>query len=113
MTLRSRLFRGSAELQKCAVSDPAHLVPGSSGGHVRLVQTALVYLGSKEITGAEYMKGEYGTTTASAVLKYKTERQIINRAYQSKPDNIVGKMTIARMDSDLRLFEILPPPSQR
>jgi hypothetical protein len=34
-------------------------------------------------------------------LRYKTSRQIINRAYQSTPDNIVGKMTIKSLDTEL------------
>ena len=40
-------------------------------------------------------------TTASAVLRYKTERQIVNRAYQTQPDNIVGKMTMKSLDQEI------------
>jgi hypothetical protein len=39
------------------------------------------------------------------VLKYKTKRNIVNRAYQSSPDNIVGKMTIASLDRELAAAE--------
>jgi hypothetical protein len=43
----------------------------------------------------------YGPGTATAVLAYKTARGIINPAFQAQPDNIVGKMTIRRMDDEL------------
>jgi hypothetical protein len=43
-------------------------------------------------------KGQYGPTTAAAVLRFKTENQIINRSYQTRPDNIVGKMTMKALD---------------
>jgi hypothetical protein len=39
------------------------------------------------------------------VLDYKTARGIINHAYQSTPDNIVGVMTIARMDQEMAAME--------
>jgi hypothetical protein len=47
----------------------------------------------------------YGIATAKAVLSYKTKREIINRTYQSSPDNIVGKMTIAALDRDMIDYE--------
>lgn len=48
------------------------------------------------------MTQTYGPSTAAAVLSYKTNRQIINRSYQTKPDSIVGKMTIASLDAEMR-----------
>src|SRR5947207_10279060 len=35
----------------------------------------------------------YGPSTSAAVLAYKEKRDIVNRSYQTKPDNIVGIMT--------------------
>jgi peptidoglycan hydrolase-like protein with peptidoglycan-binding domain len=109
MGLRSRLFFGDARLEACLVADAAHLTPGAVGTHVQLVQRALCYLGEKGITGQEYRSGTYGPTTAAAVLRYKQKRGIINRAYQTKADNIVGKMTIRRLDDELCAFQDLPP----
>ena len=101
MALISRLFRGNAQLEACLIHDSAHVIPGSSGEHVRLIQRALVYLGEKSITGNEYRRGIYGPSTAAAVLRYKQDRRIINFSYQTKADNIVGKMTIRRLDHDV------------
>jgi hypothetical protein len=38
-------------------------------------------------------------------LAYKTKRKIVNRAYQSQADNIVGKMTIRSLDDELLKLE--------
>jgi hypothetical protein len=35
------------------------------------------------------------------VLSYKKKRSIINPAYQTQADNIVGKMTIASLDKEI------------
>ena len=105
MALKSRLFLGNTDLEACLVDDRAHLAPGACGQAVRLVQTALVYLGQKGIAGHEYISGVYGPSTAFAVLAYKTARQIINSAYQTKPDDIVGKMTIKRLDDELLVVQ--------
>jgi hypothetical protein len=43
--------------------------------------------------------------TAGAVLRYKTERSIINFAYQRKPDEIVGKMTTRSLDDAVIALE--------
>ena len=43
------------------------------------------------------------------MLDYKTKRTIVNRAYQSKPDNIVGIMTIAKMDTEMAAIEAQMP----
>jgi peptidoglycan hydrolase-like protein with peptidoglycan-binding domain len=108
MPLFSELFSGCRELEECLVKDSAHLVVGTRGYHVRLVQRALVRLGFGRIDGAEYLRGLYGPTTADAVLRYKTSRQIINFSYQSKPDNIVGKLTIARLNQETIAGERTP-----
>lgn len=108
MPLRSRLFFGNAALEACLVSDPAHLTPGTVGEHVQLVQRALCYLGEGDIAGKEYREGTYGTTTAAAVLRFKQKRAIINPSYQTKADNIVGKMTIRRLDDEMCAFQDVP-----
>lgn len=97
MGLSSQLFRGDSKLEAAAISDPAHIVPGAHGDHVRKIQIALIQLDGAKIA----TDGFYGPGTAAAVLAYKTKRNIINHAYQSRPDNIVGKMTIAAMDAEL------------
>lgn len=104
--LKSRLFASDDKLQACAVSDPAHLVLGTHGDHVSKVHTALLILDEAHVASAELKAKLYGPTTEKAVLAYKTKRQIINKTYQSKPDAIVGKMTIARMDSELCQVEL-------
>ena len=97
MALRSQLFAGDSKLEAAAVSDPSHIQPGASGEHVRKIQMAL-----NQIDGAALrLDGSYGPATAAAVLAYKQKRDIVNRKYQIKADNIVGKMTIAALDADL------------
>jgi peptidoglycan hydrolase-like protein with peptidoglycan-binding domain len=108
MSLSSRLFHGVAALEACLVNDQAHVAPGAQGDHVRLIQRALVMLGDKTIPTAEYVAGLYGPRTAAAVLDYKKQRAIINLTYQTAPDNIVGKMTIASLDRDLFAKQNVP-----
>jgi peptidoglycan hydrolase-like protein with peptidoglycan-binding domain len=104
MALISSLFRGDPKLEACLVNDAAHLLPGSAGPHVGKVQRALIQLDGAALSVDDH----YGPATANAVLKYKEKRRIINRSYQSKPDNIVGKMTIAAMDGELAAKENRP-----
>ena len=42
MGLQSKLFRGDPKLEAAAVSNPAHIVPGAIGDHVRKIQKALI-----------------------------------------------------------------------
>ena len=51
MPLVSNLFSDSRELEDCLVLDRAHVVQGTKGYHVRLIQTALVRLGFGGIDG--------------------------------------------------------------
>jgi len=74
---------------------------GDKGNFVKLIQQALVATDNAAIEDAETGGGYYGRSTAAAVLGYKTKRQIINRTYQNKPDDIVGRMTIKRLDDDM------------
>jgi len=57
------------------------------------------------IDPAELSAERYGPSTASAVLSYKTKHSIINRAYQTQPDNIVGIMTMASLDDGMVRIE--------
>lgn len=108
MALASHLFRGNAALEACAIKDPAHLTLGATGEHVAKIQFALATLDGLEIDRAELIEQTYGRSTAAAVLAYKKKRQIINRSYQSTADDIVGKMTIASLDKDMRTHEARP-----
>jgi hypothetical protein len=101
MALQSQLFRGDPKLEAAAVSDPAHIVPGATGEHVRKIQLALIQLDGAAINP----DGKYGTATADAVLAYKQKRNIINRTYQTQADNIVGKMTMAALDKEMSANE--------
>ena len=104
MALQSKLFRSDSKLEAAAVSDPAHITLGARGDHVRKIQLALIQLDGANIQP----DGAYGPATAAAVLAYKRKRNIVNRAYQTTADNIVGKMTVVAMDNELRAREIDP-----
>ena len=106
MALTSALFRGDAKLEAAAVSDPAHIVPGARGDHVKKIQVALNLLDNAGLS----TDGIYGSGTANAVLAYKRKRNIINTAYQNQADNIVGKMTIASLDREVLAKENGPSP---
>ena len=108
MVLLSRLFRGVPELEACQAQNAAHITPGATGHHIRLIQTALCRLGFTNIVGVDYVRGYYGPSTAAAVLRYKSSRKIINSSYQTAPDNIVGKMTITRLDGEMNILEHIP-----
>ena len=69
---------------------------------------ALVLLDGVAISADEVQRTFYGTSTADAVLGYKRKRNIINPAYQTQADNIVGKMTMARLDREILKREIAP-----
>jgi peptidoglycan hydrolase-like protein with peptidoglycan-binding domain len=104
MPLRSQLFRGDPKLEACLISDAGHIVPGAAGPHVGKIQRALNLLDGVGLQPDD----RYGPATANAVLKYKQKRGIINRSYQTAPDNIVGKMTIASLDTELLAKENVP-----
>jgi hypothetical protein len=102
MGLISRLFRNNEELEACLVDNSAHVTLGAQGEHVAKIQFALFSLDNLKIERAELVTQTYGSSTATAVLSYKTKRQIINQTYQTTPDSIVGKMTIASLDAEMR-----------
>jgi hypothetical protein len=118
MPLVSNHFKDNDDLQDCLVDDASHVTPGQSGDHVELIQQALMLLGEGTISSSELASTFYGTSTANAVLGYKTRYGIINRSYQQTPDNIVGKMTISRLDNDMwnheqKPFSNLVSPTKR
>jgi hypothetical protein len=99
------------------VSDPAHITGGSRGDHVAKIQLALNQLDDAELK----FDGIYGPATAQAVMDYKNNpsRRIL-QSFQTTADNIVGKRTIASLDSemlaaeraatDLRIVVLKPGP---
>lgn len=103
--LLSELFGGDPVFEACAVRDEAHIVPGSRGPHVTKIQHALAGIDGARFDPMELNTGHYGPTTTAGVLAYKIRCGIINRAYQTQADNIVGKMTIARLDADMLIVE--------
>jgi hypothetical protein len=105
MTLRSKLFRGDKRLEACLVHDAAHVKRGSVGDHVARIQTAVSRLNGYVIDFKEILHRAYGASTAAAVLAYKRNRNIVNRAYQTQADDIVGKMTIAQLDREIAQHE--------
>jgi hypothetical protein len=105
MALKSKLFKGDPKLEACALSHPAHITKGAAGAHVAKIQTALIRLDGTIIDRIELRSFMYGRSTAAAVLKYKQRRKIINRSYQTQADNIVGIMTIAKMDEEILALE--------
>ena len=58
---------------------------------------SVIILDAANISDDELQRQFYGDSTADAVLVYKRKRSIINRAYQTTADNIVGK-TVADKD---------------
>lgn len=103
MALKSQLFRGDAQLEAAAASDPAHVVPGARGDHVRKIQQALVRLAGAGIA----TDGAYGPATAAAVADFKRKRGILN--FRGQIDDIVGRKTMAALDGEMFLKESAPP----
>lgn len=108
MPLTSRLFSGDARLEACLTQDSAHLTPGTKGEFVGKVQAALEHIDELRIDETELATDTYGPSTTNAVLAYKKKRQIINRSYQKTEDNVVGKMTIERLDREMAILEGAP-----
>jgi hypothetical protein len=105
LALKSNLFKGSRGLAACEINDAAHFTIGKGGDDVGRIQMALFAIDSLKIDRQELLSKTYGQSTASAVLAFKAKRKIINYAYQNKPDNIVGKMTIAALDREMSIWE--------
>ena len=104
--LISQLFRDNDRLQKCLKIPLQHVVPGSRGEHVGLVQQALIRLEAAVISATEISNQTYGPSTVQAVRTFKgPPRNIINKSYQNAPDDIVGQMTIERLDDEMDALE--------
>lgn len=99
------MLRRHPALESCLVRDSAHVTLGAKGAHVSAIQKALLLLDRGNVPVVEMYAQVYGPGTAAAVLEYKRKRRIINHSYQSAPDNIVGKMTIARLDEEMFVLE--------
>lgn len=120
MALRSNLFKGDAKLEAAAAVDAAHIRSGARGPHVGKIQRAL-----NELAGALLqVDAVYGQRTAAAVLRYKQDRNIVNRSYQKQADDIVGKLTVLALDAELlrkespsggspRIVGLHPAPEER
>jgi hypothetical protein len=109
MSLRSELYKGDPRLEACLTHDSAHVLSGATGDHVWKIQMALILLDDLHIDSAELAAKRYGPSTAAAVLAFKRERNIINRSYQTRADDIVGKMTIAALDKEMVQWEQQTP----
>src|SRR5271166_2843899 len=105
MSLQSMWFRGNTRLEQCLISDPSHVKEGDKGDHVTLIQGALLVLDKSEIPRDEQTRQSYGHSTANAVLEYKKKRNIINLSYQTSADNIVGRMTMRSLDTEMLAYE--------
>ncbi|MCA9127874.1 MAG: hypothetical protein KDB22_12345 [Planctomycetales bacterium] len=108
MVLHSRMLRGNSKLEAASVSHAAHILEGARGPHVQLIQRALIKVDCNPIDREEMRLQYFGSSTAAAVLAFKNKRDIVNRSYQKKADNIVGIMTIAALDRELCIVESLP-----
>ncbi|MCA9190851.1 MAG: hypothetical protein KDB03_03775 [Planctomycetales bacterium] len=108
MVLRSKMLQGNSKLEAASVSHSAHIVQGAKGPHVGLIQRALIKLNRQAIDREELRLQFFGNSTATAVLAFKNQRQIVNRSYQSRADNIVGIMTMAAIDQELCIAESTP-----
>ena len=80
-------------------------VPSSSSKNSSTVLPAK----AKKLEKSLFESQTYGSSTAAAVLTFNRERGIINRAYQTQADNIVGKMTMAALDAEVLLHELRGP----
>jgi hypothetical protein len=97
MALQSQLFRGDSKLEKAAVSDSDHILPGSRGAHVVKIQQALI-----QVAGAAIAPdGVYGPATAAAVADFKRNQKPPILNFAGKIDNIVGIKTMAALDAML------------
>ena len=108
MPLQSKLFTlpPSNRLNDCLERDSAHITPGSTGDHVKRIQTALTLLSMGPNRPSVFLKpdGIYGPKTAAAVKAYKNQRRIF-QSWQNTADDIVGKGTIKSLDDEMSIYE--------
>lgn len=111
MVLKSRIFKGDPIFEACLVRDSAHITPGARGDHVSKIQGVIMFLDDTMISKDELKSKYYGPSTATAVRNYKSKRNIINRSYQTKADDIVGKMTIQSLDDEIETRQVETKPT--
>jgi hypothetical protein len=119
---KSQLFSNprDAALEKCATQNDEHISVNKNrvGPHVHKIQGALLRIAAKDpklrgkitISPGEINTQTYGDSTARAVLAYKRDRKIINFSYEKTADDIVGIMTISRLDDEIAGIEPPAPP---
>ncbi len=107
MALTSKLFTQpiNPALEDCAVKNSAHILLGAQGEHVGKIQSALMQLDNLTIDAGELAAKRYGPSTEAAVHAFKKRRRIINPAYQTSEDKIVGIRTIAALDTEMKRKE--------
>lgn len=114
MPLRSRTFSGDQALEACLINDSAHLTRGARGEPVAKIQAVVMFLDDALIDQGELASKTYGPSTAAAILAYKRKRNIVNQAYETQADDIVGRMTIKALDDELMLEQVdHTPPGPR
>jgi hypothetical protein len=100
-------------LNACLASDPAHIQPGQSGDHIKVIQQALNTIRERKpdigINEIKDAPGTWGDDTTNAVFVYKLFNHI-KRSGQ-KLDPIVGRMTLTQLDNDLLSTPPRPAPT--
>lgn len=118
--LESRHFTGhpvavQARLDACLASDPAHIMPGSQGPAVAVVQSALEKISARmdaRVPAVRDPAGAFNASTRASVRAYKTLRDI--RIPPKPVDDIVGRRTLSLLDTEMLMLEGAPaPPAQR
>jgi len=114
MPLQSEYLKGDTKLEAAAVSHAAHIMPKTRGDHVGKLQRVLITLDGAAIAEGELSSAMYGETTAAAVLAYKDSKdgrrpKIINKAYQTKADDITGIMTMTTLDREMFARQLADP----
>ena len=105
MALQSQLFRGDSKLEAAAVSDPAHIFQARVGRTSARSRRRCSSWMARSSPKMELWSRHRGSGRA-----FKQKRQILNT--QGKIDNIVGKKTMAALDSEMLALErVAPPPS--
>ena len=107
MPLQSKLFKGDPRLEECLVEDGAHVTRGTQGPYVWKIQRALLLLDGHMIHYSEQEQQFFGSATSKAVYEYRKRRNI-RRGDQPVTD-IVGKMTIFALDSEMVQYESAIP----
>lgn len=92
-----------ARIQACADNHASHIAFGQRGLYVSWIKEALQHVILP--TYPQYIPTPdnsphdvYGPATRHCVLQYKQINHIVNREYQTEPDDIIGIMTIRALD---------------